>query len=99
MLQVTINHFFILSFILFAIGLVGLAFNRKSLISLLMSIELILLSANINFVASSAFTGNIEGQVYTFFVLTLAAGEIAIGLALLVALYKKTKSIELIDMK
>lgn len=99
MYSVSLEHFHILSFIIFAIGLVGLAFNRKNIITILMCLELILLAANINFVAGSAFFENIEGQIYTFFTLSIAAAEVAIGLALIVALYKKTKSIELQDIK
>jgi NADH-quinone oxidoreductase subunit K len=99
MFEVGLNHFIILSFIIFAIGLVGLAFSRKNIISILMCLELILISSNINLVAGSAFSGNIEGQIYTFFVLSISAAEVAIGLALIVALYKKTRSIELKDMK
>lgn len=99
MLGVDIQHFLVLSLILFAIGLVGLAYNRKNIISILMSIELILLSANINFVAGSAFFVNVEGQIYTFFTLSIAAAEVAIGLALIVALYKRTRSIELKDIR
>tara|TARA_Y100001960_G_scaffold332309_1_gene432350 strand:- start:1656 stop:1955 length:300 start_codon:yes stop_codon:yes gene_type:complete len=99
MVSVGLEHFHILSFIVFAIGLVGIAFSRKNIISILMCLELILLSANINFVAGSAFFENVEGQIYTFFTLSLAAAEVAIGLALIMALYKRTRSIELKDIK
>jgi|TARA_Y100001960_G_scaffold310356_1_gene369769 NADH-quinone oxidoreductase subunit K len=97
--MVGLDHFLVLSLILFAIGLVGLAFNRKNIISVLMCLELILLAANINFVAGSAFMQNVEGQIYTFFTLSIAAAEVAIGLALIVALFKKTQSIDLSDIK
>lgn len=99
MMQVGLDHFLVLSLVLFVIGLVGLAFNRRNIISVLMCLELILLSCNINFVAGSAFFGNIEGQIYTFFTLSIAAAEVAIGLALIVALYKKTQSIDLSEIK
>jgi NADH-quinone oxidoreductase subunit K len=97
--MVGLDHFLVLSLVLFAIGLVGLAFNRKNIISVLMCLELILLAANINFVAGSAFMQNVEGQIYTFFTLSIAAAEVAIGLALIVALFKKTQSIDLSDIK
>jgi len=99
MLQVGLNHFLVLSLVLFVVGLVGLAFNRKNIISVLMCLELVLLSCNINFVAGSAFFGNVEGQIYTFFTLSIAAAEVAIGLALVIALFKKTQNIDLDKIK
>ena len=87
-------EFLMLAAILFGIGVAGILLNRKNIIVLLMSIELILLAVNTNFVAFSYFLGNVVGQVFVFFVLTVAAAEAAIGLAILVVIYRKQKSIE-----
>jgi len=83
-MALTINHFLALSAALFTIGVVGIFVNRKNIIVILMAIELILLSVNINLIAFSVFTGTIEGQVFAMLVLTVAAAEAAVGLAILV---------------
>jgi NADH-quinone oxidoreductase subunit K len=80
------------------IGLIGIFINRKNLIVLLMAIELLLLSVNINFVSFSSYVGNLHGQVYVFFILTVAAAESAIGLALLVILFRRMKNIKTEDI-
>ncbi len=90
-----ISHFITLSAILFCIGISGVFLNRKNIISLLMSIELILLSVNINFVAFSSFLGDLVGQVFAIFVLTVAAAEAAIGLAILVIYFRNRQTIEI----
>lgn len=89
----SLTEFLILAALLFGIGLAGIILNRKNIIVLLMSIELILLAVNTNFVAFSYFLNNTLGQVFVFFVLTLAASEAAIGLAILVVLYRKRRTI------
>lgn len=86
-------HYLIVGAILFAMGVFGFFLNRRNLIVLLMSIELILLSANMNFVAFSAWSGDLSGQVFVFFVLTVAAAEAAIGLAILVLLFRNLNTI------
>ncbi len=90
----SLTEYLTLAALLFGLGLAGIILNRKSIIVLLMSIELILLSVNTNFVAFSHFLGNSVGQVFVFFVLTVAAAEAAIGLAILVVLYRKRHTIE-----
>lgn len=92
--ELTINHFTTLALLLFVIGLSGIFINRKNIISLLMSIELMLLSVNINFVAFSSFLQDLNGQVFAIFVLTVAGAEAAIGLAILVIYYHNRKDIE-----
>ncbi len=89
----SLTEFLMLAAFLFGLGVAGIILNRKSLITLLMSIELILLAVNTNFVAFSYFLGNTVGQVFVFFVLTVAAAEAAIGLAILVVLYRKRHTI------
>ena len=91
---VTIDHFLFLGAILFTIGVVGIFLNKKNLIIILMSIELILLSVNINLVAFSTYLGNLSGQIFAMFTLTVAAAEAAIGLAILVAFFRNLGSIE-----
>lgn len=90
----SLTEFLVLAAILFGLGVAGIVVNRKNIIVLLMSIELILLAVNTNFVAFSYFLQNLVGQVFVFFVLTVAAAEAAIGLAILVVLYRKRKTIE-----
>lgn len=90
----SVNHYIILALILFLIGLSGIFINRKNIISLLMSIELMLLAVNINFVAYSAFLNDLMGQVFAIFVLTVAGAEAAIGLAILVIYFHNRKTIE-----
>ena len=87
MLEVSLAHYLILSSLIFTIGLFGIFLNRKNLIIILMSLELILLSVNINFVAFSTHLDLILGQVYSMFILTVAAAEAAIGLAILVVFF------------
>ena len=89
-----LNHFIILSSLLFCIGLGGIFINRKNIISLLMSIELMLLAININFVASSSFLHDLVGQVFAIFVLTVAGAEAAVGLAILVIYFNNNGDIE-----
>lgn len=89
------NHFIILSALLFCIGISGIFLNRKNVISLLMSIELMLLAININFVAFSAFLHDLVGQIFAIFVLTVAGAEAAIGLAILVIYFHNRKNIEI----
>ena len=86
-------HFLILSTSVFAIGFLGIFVNRKNIITILMSIELILLSVNLNLVAFSAFTGTLSGQIFSLFILTVAAAEAAIGLAILVIYFRNRGSI------
>jgi NADH-quinone oxidoreductase subunit K len=90
---VGLPHFLVLSGILFAISIAGIFLNRKNLIVLLMCIELMLLSVNFNFIAFSHFLGDLAGQVFVFFILTVAAAESAIGLAILVVLFRERSSI------
>ncbi|MCV0383483.1 NADH-quinone oxidoreductase subunit NuoK [Qipengyuania spongiae] len=86
--MIGIEHYIIVSSILFVLGVLGIFANRKNIIVILMSIELILLSVNLNLVAFSAFLGDLVGQVFAMFVLTVAAGEAAIGLAILVIYFR-----------
>ena len=91
------TFFTLLSALLFSIGMLGIFLNRRSIIIILMSIELLLLSVNINLVAFSAFHQNIAGQIFTMFVLTVAAAEAAIGLAILVVFFRNKGSIKVED--
>ena len=88
MLEIGLGHYLALAAILFTIGVFGIFVNRKNVIILLMSIELILLSVNINLVAFSSFLGDMAGQVFALFVLTVAAAEAAVGLAILVVFFR-----------
>ena len=96
--MLTLTHFLMLSGVLFAISIAGIFINRKNMILLLMCIELMLLSVNFNFIAFSHFLGNADGQVFVFFILTVAAAEAAIGLAILVVLFRTRASINVEDM-
>lgn len=96
--MITLSEFLIVAAILFGLGLAGIILNRKNVIVLLMSIELILLSVNTNFIAFSYFLGNYVGQAFVFFVLTVAAAEAAIGLSILVVYYRKRGTIEVQDL-
>jgi NADH-quinone oxidoreductase subunit K len=98
MLTLSLSHFLILGAILFAISVVGIFLNRKNLIVLLMAIELMLLAVNMNFVAFSHFLGDLSGQIFVFFILTVAAAESAIGLAILIVLFRNLKSIHVDDL-
>ncbi len=100
MLQaITLNHYIIFSAILFSISMAGIFINRKNVILLLMCVELMLLAVNTNFIAYSRFLGNMSGEIFVFFILTVAAAESAIGLAILVMLFrtKKTINVEELD--
>ncbi|MGE8547728.1 NADH-quinone oxidoreductase subunit NuoK [Alcaligenes sp. WGS1538] len=97
-MTLSLAHYLVLSAVLFTIGLFGFFLNRRNLIILLMSVELILLSANMNFVAFSTWMGDAAGQVFVFFVLTVAAAEAAIGLAILVLLFRNLNSINVEDL-
>ncbi len=96
--MIVLTDILILSAILFCISIAGIFINRKNLIILLMCIELMLLSVNMNFVAFSWFYGDITGQIFVFFILTVAAAESAIGLAILVVLFRNINSINVKDM-
>ncbi|EMH80215.1 NADH:ubiquinone oxidoreductase subunit 11 or 4L (chain K) [alpha proteobacterium HIMB114] len=98
MIDISLGHYLFLGAIIFTIGIVGIFLNRKNVIVLLMSIELILISANINLVAFSVYLQDIVGQVFTMFVLTVAAGEAAIGLAILVVFFRNKGSIHVEDI-
>ena len=93
--MIELNQFLILSALLFTVGVIGIFLNRKNVIIILMSIELILLSVNINFIAFSYFLNDLTGQIFSLFVLTVAAAEAAIGLAILVIYNRNAGSIEI----
>ena len=97
-MQITLLHYLVLASLLFTIGVCGIFLNRKNVITLLMSIELMLLSVNINFVAFSAYLGDVLGQIFTMFILTVAAAEAAIGLAILVVYFRNRGSIAVEDI-
>ena len=94
----TLGHFLTLGAILFAIAVIGIFLNRKNLIVLLMAIELMLLAVNLNFVAFSYYLGDTAGQIFVFFILTVAAAESAIGLAILVVLFRNLNTINVEDL-
>ncbi|MDK3024578.1 NADH-quinone oxidoreductase subunit NuoK [Cupriavidus taiwanensis] len=96
--MLSLAHFLVLGAILFAISIVGIFLNRKNVIVLLMAIELMLLAVNMNFVAFSHYLGDLAGQVFVFFILTVAAAESAIGLAILVVLFRNLDTINVDDM-
>ncbi|HET8701168.1 MAG TPA: NADH-quinone oxidoreductase subunit NuoK [Nitrococcus sp.] len=96
--MVELSNYLVLGAILFSLGMAGIFLNRKNAIILLMSIELILLAVNFNFIAFSHYLGDIQGQVFVFFILTVAAAESAIGLAILVVLFRNTKTINVGDL-
>ena len=98
MLTLSLSHFLILGAIMFAISVVGIFLNRKNLLVLLMAIELMLLAVNMNFVAFSHYLQDLSGQIFVFFILTVAAAESAIGLAILVVLFRNLKSIHVDDL-
>ena len=98
MLELTLNHYLAVSVTLFALGIFGIFLNRKNVITILMSIELMLLAVNINMVAFSAYSGNLEGQIFSLFILTVAAAEAAIGLAILVVFFRNRGSIAVEDV-
>ncbi len=96
--MITLGQMLSLSGVLFALAVAGIFLNRKNVIVLLMCVELLLLAGNFNFIAFSRFLGDINGQVFVFFVLTVAAAESAIGLAILVVLFRERRSINVQDM-
>ncbi len=93
-----LTHYLVLSALLFSISIAGIIINRKNLIILLMSIELMLLAVNLNFIAFSHYLDDLAGQVFVFFILTVAAAEAAIGLAILVVLFRNRRSINVADL-
>ncbi|MBR7800205.1 NADH-quinone oxidoreductase subunit NuoK [Undibacterium fentianense] len=97
-MTLTLTHFLILGAILFAISVVGIFMNRKNIIVLLMAIELMLLAVNINFIAFSHYLGDAAGQIFVFFILTVAAAESAIGLAILVVMFRNLDTINVEDL-
>ena len=97
-MAVGLDHYLIVAAMIFTIGVFGIFLNRKNVIIILMSIELILLSVNLNLVAFSAFLGDLVGQVFALFVLTVAAAEAAIGLAILVVYYRNRGTIAVEDV-
>ena len=98
MTSITLGHYLSLGAILFTMSIIGIFLNRKNLIVLLMAIELMLLAVNMNFVAFSYYLGDMHGQVFVFFILTVAAAEAAIGLAILVLLFRNNASINAEDL-
>ena len=96
--MIQLEHYLGLSAVLFSLSVAGIIINRKNLIVLLMCIELMLLSVNINFVAFSRFLGDSAGQVFVFFILTVAAAEAAIGLAILVTLFRNRRTINVAEL-
>ena len=96
--MITLADYLLVSAILFCLSVAGIFLNRKNVIILLMSLELLLLSANINFIAFSRFLGNLDGQIFVFFILTIAAAEAAIGLAILVLLFRNRSTINVEDL-
>lgn len=97
-MELTLAHYLVLGAILFAISVVGIFLNRRNVIIILMAIELMLLAVNLNFVAFSHFLNDAAGQVFVFFILTVAAAESAIGLAILVVLFRNFDTINVEDM-
>ncbi|MDP3579955.1 NADH-quinone oxidoreductase subunit NuoK [Methyloversatilis sp.] len=98
LLSLSLSHFLVLGALLFAISIVGIFLNRKNLIVLLMAIELMLLAVNMNFVAFLHYLGDPSGQIFVFFILTVAAAESAIGLAILVVLFRNLNTIHVDDL-
>ena len=97
-MTLTVSHYLVLGALLFAISVIGIFLNRRNLIVLLMAIELMLLAVNLNFIAFSHFLGDPSGQVFVFFILTVAAAESAIGLAILVVLFRSLHTINVEDL-
>ncbi|AGA34753.1 NADH-ubiquinone oxidoreductase chain K [Thioalkalivibrio nitratireducens DSM 14787] len=96
--MITLSHYLVLAALLFSISVAGIFLNRKNVIVLLMCIELMLLAVNINFIAFSFFLQDLAGQVFVFFILTVAAAEAAIGLAILVLLFRNRRTINVQDL-
>ena len=97
-MSITLGHYLTLGAILFALSVIGIFLNRKNLIVLLMAIELMLLAVNMNFVAFSHYLGDLNGQIFVFFILTVVAAESAIGLAILVQLFRNKSSINVDEL-
>ena len=98
MIDISLGHYLTLGAIIFTIGIIGIFLNRKNIIVILMSIELILLAVNINLVSFSVFFNDLIGQIFALFILTVAAAEAAIGLAIIVAYYRNTGSVHVEDI-
>jgi NADH-quinone oxidoreductase subunit K len=96
--MVGLSHYLVLGALLFAISVIGIFLNRKNVIILLMAIELMLLAVNMNFIAFSHYLNDVAGQVFVFFILTVAAAESAIGLAILVVLFRNLRTINVDDL-
>ncbi len=96
--MISLTHYLVLAAILFSIAVVGIFLNRKNVVILLMAIELLLLAVNINFVAFSYYLEDLAGQVFVFFILTVAAAEAAIGLAILIVLFRNRRTINVEDL-
>ena len=96
--MISLGHYLALAAVLFCISVAGIFINRKNVIVLLMCIELMLLAVNINFVAFSRFLGDMSGQIFVFFILTVAAAEAAIGLAILVTLFRNRRTINVAEL-
>ncbi len=97
-MHIALGHYLVLAGVLFTIGIFGIFLNRKNVIIILMSVELMLLAVNINFVAFSAYMNDMFGQIFTLFILTVAAAEAAIGLAILVVFFRSKGSINVEDI-
>ena len=97
--MLTLQSYLSLAAIIFAIGIIGIIINRKNIIIVMMCTELLLISVNFNFIAFSYFNQDMAGQIFVFFILTVAAAEAAIGLAILVALYRNKKTIDVQELK
>jgi|TARA_X000001036_G_C20263652_1_gene637250 NADH-quinone oxidoreductase subunit K len=98
MIEIGLGHYLTIAAIIFSLGVIGIFLNRKNVIVILMSIELILLSVNINLISFSIFSGDLVGQIFTMLILTVAAAEAAIGLAIIVAFYRNKGSIRVEDI-
>lgn len=96
--MIALHHYLILAAIIFCISVIGIFLNRKNVVILLMAIELMLLSVNMNFIAFSHYLGDMAGQVFVFFILTVAAAESAIGLAILIVLFRVRRTINVDDL-
>jgi len=96
--MINLNMFLMISSVLFSIGIAGVVMNRHNLVVLLMCVELLLLAVNTNFIVFSRYFQNIDGQIFVFFILTVAAAETAVGLAILMLLYRKRGTIEIDKM-
>lgn len=96
--MIALNDYLIVAALLFALSVAGIFLNRKNVLLLLMCIELMLLAVNINFIAFSHFLGDVQGQIFVFFILTVAAAEAAIGLAILVVLFRTRRTINVADL-